>query len=161
MDLNEIYHELMNAMNDVYMPKDSAIEIFKLLRSDIFSINSPSMENRLDLVNGLKFYIEMFDEIIQVKNMNELKLLIKRWFIDRCDSEYMQSKYNLVQGAMKACIHQIWWLCFNIHNRLRSTPQEGINDIIDPIGVAQKIYRDIMDELILNEDSNHKIHRYL
>lgn len=45
---------------------------------------------------------------------------------------------------MKICIHRIWKLCYNLHPRLRNSPDEALNDIVDPIGCSQKILRYII-----------------
>ena len=128
-------------------------------------------ENKEKLISGINFYTDIHNKINDVTDMNKLLEVIKFFLIDNETSEHMQNEFNIVQALMKICIHKsshykenskiyanayifefflfrrdyrIWQLCYDLHPRLRKTPEEALNDIIDPIGASQKNLFDLV-----------------
>ena len=99
------------------------------------------------VIDGVDFCYSIYNKIKNVKNYCELKQTVKLIFIDNENSEYFTSKYIIIQALTKINAHLLWRLCYNLHPRLRSSPEEAANDILNPIESSQTILRNIVEEL--------------
>jgi hypothetical protein len=127
--------------------KEEADEIFELVNSKEMQIFYGKKEK---LICGINFYSDIHNKINNVTDVKELLEVIKFYFVDNENSEHMQNEFTIIQALMKICIHRIWQLCYELHQRLRTTPEEALNDIIDPLEASQKILFDLV-QMIKNK----------
>ena len=118
-------------------------DIFETVRSDNMAIMYEEIE---EVIDGVKFCCLIYDKIKIVKTYGELKKEIRFVFVENKNSIHLASKYNLIQALTKIIIHLMWQLCYNLHPRLRSTPEEALNDIVNPIECSQKIMAEIVNK---------------
>ena len=100
-------------------------------------------ENIEEIENGVQFYFDLNKMLNDVKTFSDVKNVVKYFMID--NTMFHESKYNIIQASMKICIHRIWQLCYRLHPRLRSTPEEAIHDALYPIETSQQIVKDIIE----------------
>ena len=87
--------------------------------NDIFNfvnnIHTQSLyEQNTKIIDGVKFWTNIYVKIIQTSNINELSQTI-RFFISSCeDSEHAQQNYNIVYFLMKICVNILWQLCYKL-----------------------------------------------
>ena len=139
--LQEIFSYVMEQSVNYQITKDEANHVFMIVNMDKIQ---PFYENRKILIDGIHYYTKLNEKINNVNTMDKLINLMRNYFVEETDKNILQNEFNMVQALMKICIHRIWQLCYDLHPRLRTTPEEAINDIIDPIKASQKIFREIM-----------------
>lgn len=110
-------------------------EIFTILLSESFK---PIYMDKADIIQGIEFYKMIFDKINLIKTYQELIDTVEFFMFVNANSPYLASHYNIVQYMMKIIIHLIWSLVYDLAPRLRNTPEEAIEDILDPIKTSQK-----------------------
>ena len=138
------YFNYITECSEIYHIEDEhRNEIFEMVKTRelIFLY-----EEKQDLIDGVLFYCDLHDKIEKVKTLSELKQVIKFFYIDNKTSPHTTTYYNLLGALMKINIHHIWQLAYHLHPRLRSSPEEALNDIAYPIECSQKIVKDIIKE---------------
>ena len=162
-EIKKDYLELFDACCDYYkyvekMSDDVDITLEEV--EDIFStILSDNMiimyEGKKEIIDGIKFYKKIFDKIKITSNYSELVELIKYQYVDNINSPHLNSHYNMVIFCTKMTTHLTWKLSYELSPRLRSTPEEAIEDILYPIRTSQKEIYNIM--MMLEKKYNVKI----
>lgn len=108
--------------------------IFTILLSEGFK---PMYMNNTEIIQGIEFYKIIFDKVIKIKTYQEIIDTVEFFLFVNADSPYLASHYNIIQYLMKITIHLIWQLVYDLAPWLRSTPEEAIQDILDPVKTSQ------------------------
>lgn len=142
--INILYEHIINLSNDPFASVKEIDDCFNFILSKEFML---FYENNEELILGVKFLHDIYCRVRKIITIDELKSIIKYMFIDNENSPHLQSKYNLIQALSRICIHQIWFLCYNLYPRFRNNPNDAIYDALNPIESSQQIFKEIMDEL--------------
>jgi hypothetical protein len=141
LSIQMLFNFVMSESENVFITQVNANKVFSVA-TDKNTIQL--YQNTKDLIDGVKFYDDINNKIKNVSDMGELIEVIKYFLVDNEDSYHCQSMFNIVQALMKICIHRIWSLCYELHPRLRNTPQEAMSDLLNPIETSQKILNEIV-----------------
>lgn len=148
----EYYQYIMDKSTDYYITVEECEDIFEAVKDDLMM---NMYENNENIINGVLFYCDIYDNIKEIKTYQELKKVIKYYYIDNKDSPYLETKYNIVGALMRITTHIIWQKCYKCHPRFRATPEEAIKDILNPIECSQQLMKEILKELNENEKNKN------
>lgn len=147
----EYYQCVEDISSDVNIDIDTVDHIFETLLCDNFMI---MYEENNEVIEGVRFYENIFNKIKLVTNYKELHDLVEFYLFENKDSIHLRSYYNIVGYCMKIVTHLIWSLCYELSPRWRQTPEEALNDIVDPIKTSQNelkiIIHNIEQKRLLN-----------
>jgi hypothetical protein len=141
--------------NEFDITEEEAEEIFTIILSDIMVL---MYEGRQEIVDGIKFYKEIFERIKKIKNYHDIIDVLKFQFVDNINSPHQQPIYNMVIFCLKITTHLIWKLCYKLAPRLHPTPEGAIQDILEPVKASHREIKKIM--LMLEKKYNVKIINY-
>lgn len=137
----EYYKYVEDMSDDLDITFDEVDEIFTTLLSDVMLC---MYEGKEEIINGIKFYKEIFDRQKNVTTYQELIDIIKFQHIDNKNSPHQILTHNIVIFCMKITTHLTWSLCYDLAPRLHPTPELAVMDIINPLEASQREFRKIL-----------------
>jgi hypothetical protein len=156
--LQMFFSMLMNDLQDPYLSKDALEKIFVYLldddRRDVL---------KDDVIDPIKYWKNVLDELTNINTRNEMKEFTIKYICRKADENIM-SKYNLVQGVMKAVVHQAWFRLYEIETNVRTNARDAIHDAMkDKLYRSQELFCELIDEIAKEkgyEDGDEMIDDY-
>ena len=131
----EYYKHVEEISNQTEITFEQVEEIFETLLCE----NMIMMYQDIDeIIEGIKFYKEIFEKQKLITHYNELIDLVKFQFVDNRSSPHLESKYNLVGFCMKITTHLMWKICYDVSPRVHTNPNDAITDILYPLKASHR-----------------------
>lgn len=148
----DYYHWVEEKSDDYDITIEEVEDIFTNILSDIMVL---MYEGKQEIVDGIKFYKEIFERIKKIKNYQDIIDVLKFQFVDKINSPHQEPVHNIVVFCLKITTHLIWKFCYQHSLRLHSTPEGAIQDMLYPIKASQREMKKII--IMLEKKYNVKI----
>jgi hypothetical protein len=135
---------IIDKSNDYDITFKECDYIFELVITENMTIMYEGMKK---IISGVEFCCLIYDKIKRIETFDEFKKTIKFIFIDNEHSEHLTTEFVLVQALTKINIHLLWQLSKKFDSGIRNTPEEAVQDIINPIKSSQQFVEKIINEL--------------
>lgn len=143
-----IYFDIMLCSNNPLCDFKQVLEIFALA-SKLKDFCDMSIYP--DVIESINFYTTVVNKLHRVKSRDELKAVIKYFYIDHIDSKLLMSEYNVTQALSRIAGHLVW-RCISamydprmIQSALRTNASETMKTLY--VEWAQRKLSDILLEI--------------